>query len=83
MILWLFHTEFVWFSTIYNDNITLCTIYVVVHNVHEKSSCAPPNEYKAILCTNKEYVGTELYMVRNRVGGAQRRLMEHSLARYC
>ncbi len=43
------------------DNITLCTIKVVAHNAHAKSSYAPPNQYKATLCTTKVYIGTELH----------------------
>ncbi len=30
-------------------------------NKHAKSSCAPPNRYKAMLCTTRVYVGTELH----------------------
>ena len=43
------------------DNIVLYTITVRVDNDHEKSSCAPPNQYKATLCTTIVYVGTELH----------------------
>ncbi len=32
-----------------------------VHKEHANSSCAPPNQYKATLCTTKVYVGTELH----------------------
>ena len=32
-----------------------------VDNEHAKSSCAPPNRYKATLCTTKVYFGTELH----------------------
>ncbi len=30
------------------DNITLYTIKMVVHNEHDKSSCAPPNKYTSV-----------------------------------
>ncbi len=38
---------------IQTDNIVLCTITVRADTEHEKSSCAPPNQYKAMLCTTK------------------------------
>ena len=38
-----------------------CTPSKKVDNEHAKSSCAPPNQYKAMLCTTKVYVGTELH----------------------
>ncbi len=37
------------------DNTALYTIKN--DNEHAKSSCTPPNWYKAMLCTTKEYVG--------------------------
>ncbi len=42
-----------------------CTIQVVhvADNVHEKSSCAPPNQCKATMCTTKVYVCTELWRI--------------------
>ncbi len=43
------------------DNIVICTIMVRVHSEHAKSSCAPLIQYKAMLCTTKLYVGTELH----------------------
>ncbi len=33
------------------DNIVLCTIMVRAGNKYAKSSCAPPNQCKAMLCT--------------------------------
>ena len=42
------------------DNTALYTIKKF-DNEHAKSSCAPPNWYKATLCTTKVYVGTELH----------------------
>ncbi len=45
-----------------NTSHILCTITVRVDNTHAKSSCVPPNQYKASLCTTKVYVGTELYI---------------------
>ncbi len=33
---------------------------VRVDNEHAKLSCAPPNQYKAMLCNTKVYIATEL-----------------------
>ena len=51
---------------------------VRVDNEHAKSSCAPPNQYKAMLCNTKVYVGTELVH-----DGAKRRSVVHNTGRWC
>ena len=43
------------------DNSVLCTIIIRADNKHAKLSCAPPNQYKAMLHTAKVYVGTEVH----------------------
>ncbi len=48
---WQTHTE--------TDNSILCTILRVVYNEYVKSSCAPPNQYKTMLCITIVYIGTE------------------------
>ena len=42
------------------DNTALYTIKKI-DTKHAKSSCAPPNRYKAMLCTNKVYADTKLH----------------------
>ena len=49
------------FDNIHPYNYVCSCVYVVAHNVHEKASCAPPNQNKATLCTTKVYVCTELH----------------------
>ncbi len=47
-----------WLSKLDSD-IVLCTIMVRTDNKHAKLSCAPPNQYKAMLCNAKVYVSTD------------------------
>ncbi len=41
-------------------NSVLCTITVRIDDEHAKLSCAPLNQYKAMLCTTKVDISTEL-----------------------
>ena len=43
------------------DNTLLYIIKKKVDNKYAKSSCAPPNRYKAMVCTTKVYIDTELH----------------------
>ena len=62
----------------------------------KKTSCAPPNQYKATLCTTKSVSVQNFMFLKKRekigppcapwcitqIGGAQHRSMVHSIAQY-
>ncbi len=72
------------FKATETDNTALYTIKRI-GNEHAKLSCAPPNWYKATLCTTKVYIGIELHCehwfacslsdIKILLHGAQRRSM--------